>query len=239
VRKILIVMTAFGLLLAGCSKKDKSAPESMQEGVFAGEVLETFDVDSYTYARINTVNGEFWLAGPTTGVAVGDNVYYTNPMEMKDFHSQSLDRTFSSILFVNRFYLDEQSASGMPAVPGDHPAMEGNAKQNMSTERSAVSIDKPEGGHSIAELYAGSAELSGSTVKIQGKVVKFSANIMGKNWLHLQDGTEHQGNYDLTVTSGNTYSVGDVIIVEGTLKTDQDFGFGYKYPLLLEEKESM
>jgi hypothetical protein len=59
--------------------------------------------------------------------------------------------------------------------------------------------------------------------------------IMGKNWIHVQDGTEAAGNYDLTVTTQGTAKVGDVVVVEGGISLNKDFGAGYKYDVIMED----
>jgi hypothetical protein len=65
-------------------------------------------------------------------------------------------------------------------------------------------------------------------------VVKFSQQIMGKNWIHLQDGTGAAGTNDLTVTTDGTANTGDTVVVTGVVTTDKDFGYGYKYDVILE-----
>ncbi|MGW8313899.1 MAG: nucleotide-binding protein, partial [Desulfuromonadales bacterium] len=73
--------------------------------------------------------------------------------------------------------------------------------------------------------------------KVRGKVVKFSPQIMGKNWIHIQDGTGEAGSNDLTVTTNTTANVGDTVVISGTLTADKDFGYGYQYSVLVEDAE--
>jgi hypothetical protein len=68
-------------------------------------------------------------------------------------------------------------------------------------------------------------------------VVKFISGIMGKNWLHLRDGTGAPGSDDLTVTTDATVETGSTVVVRGTVTTDRDFGAGYKYELIIEDAE--
>ena len=88
---------------------------------------------------------------------------------------------------------------------------------------------------SIAELYANKTVYAGKSVRLHGKVVKYNPNIMGKNWVHIQDGTEHEGKNDLTVTTKMTTKVGEEITVEGTVVLNKDLGAGYFYEILLED----
>jgi len=99
-------------------------------------------------------------------------------------------------------------------------------------------IAKADGGQSIAEVFADSDQLEGETVVIRGKVVKVNADIMGKNWLHIRDGSGEEGSNDLTVTTtGALPAVGDTVVVTGPLGLNRDFGMGYKYPVIVEDAE--
>ena len=98
-----------------------------------------------------------------------------------------------------------------------------------------MAVDKADEGYTVAEVFEKKDDLEGKSVRVRGKVVKFSAGIMGKNWLHLQDGTGAQGTNDLTVTTQLSASVGDTVLIEGTMATEKDFGFGYFYDVIVEE----
>ncbi|MHB8835494.1 MAG: hypothetical protein ACYC9Y_07285 [Candidatus Methylomirabilia bacterium] len=90
-------------------------------------------------------------------------------------------------------------------------------------------------GKTVAEIYAGKDSLAGTVVNVRGKVVKFSSQIMGKNWAHVQDGTGSAGTNDLTVTTQDAAKVGDTVLVSGTITLNKDFGAGYFYALIIEE----
>jgi hypothetical protein len=89
----------------------------------------------------------------------------------------------------------------------------------------------------IGDLYKERAELNGKPVTVHGKVVKVNNMIMDRNWVHLHDGTGDaaEGTNDLTVTGPDTAQLDDSVTITGTLVVDQDFGSGYKYPLLVEK----
>ena len=90
---------------------------------------------------------------------------------------------------------------------------------------------------SVEALYKEKTALKGQQVRLQGKIVKVNNQIMGRNFLHLQDGTGSaaDGNNDLTVTSQETAEVGDQVTIIGTVAVDHDFGSGYLYPLMVQE----
>ena len=87
----------------------------------------------------------------------------------------------------------------------------------------------------MAETYEQKDELAGQRIHLKGKIVKVNNGIMGKNFLHIQDGSGGEGTNDLTFTSQQTAHVDDEVEITGVVTVNRDFGFGYNYPLLLEE----
>jgi hypothetical protein len=98
-----------------------------------------------------------------------------------------------------------------------------------------VSIPKLKDGKSIGEIFGEMNKLNGKTVKVRGKVMKYNPGIMGTNWIHIQDGTAFQDDFDLLVTSDTQVQLGQVITAEGKIVTNKDFGSGYAYKVLIEE----
>jgi hypothetical protein len=68
-------------------------------------------------------------------------------------------------------------------------------------------------------------------------VVKYNAAIMGKNWLHIRDGsgTNDKADNDITVTTTNAVKLGDIVLVKGNVSMDRDFGAGYRYSVMIED----
>jgi hypothetical protein len=98
-----------------------------------------------------------------------------------------------------------------------------------------IKIEPAEGCITVGDLFSKKKDYSGKTVKIKGKVTKVNPAIMGKNWIHIQDGTGFEEQYDLTVTSEVIPEVGSIVIIEGKIALDKDFGYGYAYPIIMEE----
>ena len=117
--------------------------------------------------------------------------------------------------------------SGSQAAP--HPPAVTAAPQDYK------GLTKPAGGKTVAEVYAEKTALAGKSVTLRGKVVKFNAKIMDKNWLHLRDGSGAEGGNDLTVVTLDQAGVGQTVVVTGRLALNKDFGYGYQYPVILEE----
>jgi len=212
--------------------KAVSAPETSEsiplppQGKISGKVTQTMDVSEYTYIEIDTGNGLIWAAGPVTNVKVGDTVETSSGIEMVNFQSSSLGRTFDKIRLVSIIQVWSPKSGSSESAADD-----GDAAEDLSVS----DIERVEGGHTVAEILAGKASLAGSEVAVRGKVTKMNAGIMGRNWLHLSDGTVGpDGEKDLTVTTEETPAVGSTVVVRGIVATDQDFGGGYQYSVMIE-----
>jgi hypothetical protein len=117
--------------------------------------------------------------------------------------------------------------------------MMGSPAGEAAADVGPIDVARAEGatGRTVAELYAEKGELAGKTITLRGKVVKYSAGIMGRNWIHLQDGSGDKaaGTHDITVTSIDSAAVGETILIEGVVTVDKDFGAGYRYDVIVEE----
>jgi len=122
------------------------------------------------------------------------------------------------------------AASAAPQMPADHPAAKPGEQVDLS------GIAKAEGGKTVAEVFAEKDALAGKLVSVRGKVVKVNGGIMGKNWLHVRDGSGAEGTNDLTVTTaGELPALGATVVVTGPVALDQDFGMGYQYVVMLQD----
>ena len=185
-------------------------------------------VQNYTYLLVKGKGPEYWIAVSSTEIEVGEKITYQGGMPMEDFYSKELDRTFDKVLFLDGFGEGQQA----PSVEMAHGGTQGS---QVKTEQLAVSIEHEEGTVSIEELYKDPATYEGKTIRVKGEVARFNAEIMERNWIHIQDGTEFDGKYDLTATSQERFEVGQVVTLEGILAANRDFGYGYSYELLLEK----
>ena len=258
--KHLTPILVLALLLAACGQETQEAKPAGPHPD-EGKVLEKIDVPNYTYIRTVRLGKEIWVAAPTTMVEVGDQVIVPEGMPMRDYPSETLNRTFEVLYMVSAVQVVGREQAGMPAghpggmpgVPEGHPDIGQGPKPGAQpmpgvggtpeehTKPGDVTIDtateKAAGGYTVEEIYKSKTDLKDKTVILRGKVVKFSPEIMGKNWLHVQDGTGGAGTNDMTVTSAARAKVGDTVLVKGKLSLDRDFGFGYKYALIVEDAE--
>jgi starvation-inducible outer membrane lipoprotein len=88
----------------------------------------------------------------------------------------------------------------------------------------------------VAELYAQKTSLKGKKAVVRGKVVKVTNDVMDLNWVHLRDGSgdAKTRDNDLTFTSTQTFKIGQLVTIAGTITLDKDLGGRYKFPILLE-----
>ena len=210
-----------------------------------GKVVETMNAGEYTYVLVDDGSKKIWAAAPRFAVAVGNTVVVPDGMPMQKFHSQTLRRTFDLIYFVPGVQVVEGQAAKDPVVPAHGTGWHGAAGYGAAGRGAGgtppapavdpSNIQKADGGATVAELYAGRAALAGKEVVVRGRVVKFTPAVMGKNWLHLQDGTGGTGTNDLPVSTSASAAVGRTVLVRGKLTTDKDFGSGYHYDIIIED----
>jgi hypothetical protein len=175
-------------------------------------------------------------------------------MVMSNFTSKTLNRTFDSIIFSSGLVKNGpvQPATDNAAADSFASAVQEETPQASMAESGGsvgavapfteIKVEKATGDNSyiVEEIFTQSSKLDGKTVRVQGKVTKFSPNIMGKNWIHLQDGSGDplKNTHDLVVTTNmEPPQDQDIITIEGTVRANKDFGAGYSYEVMIEEAQ--
>lgn len=226
-----VLMTMFAVITEGLLPDTQTVKGSFLEpGVHEGKVIATMNSGGYTYVQFEENGKKPWAACPQTDISVGDTIIFSHAAPMKNFYSKTLDRTFASIFFVGRIKVKGRTTGGLPE---GHAPVNPVARGKITVEPG--SVKKAADGYTVAECYAKKSALKGNVVKVRGRVVKFIPKIMGKNWVHIRDGTGQKGSNDLTITTKETVQVGDLILVTGTIVYDKDFGAGYLYPVIIED----
>lgn len=222
---------------------ESTAPNPHDNATVTGKVLEVKNVQSYTYLRLMTLGGETWAAILKTPVKKGATVTIENVSVMNNFESKTLKKTFPTILFGTL----GGTAASAASVPAGHvigssfnaPAKQIEAPSMPATDTADVQVPKASGANAktVAEIVSNSSELKDKPVLVRGKVVKYNPDIMGKNWIHLRDGSGSaaDNSNDILVTTTHTVKLGDIVTVKGIVHTDKDFGAGYAYKVLIEE----
>jgi hypothetical protein len=218
-----VLISGMILLLAACGNQSESEFTNIT-------VKEVEHVASYTYLLVKAKGPEYWIAVPSMEAQVGDKYKYQGGMLMEDFYSKDLDRTFEKVVFLEALFSEETATTHVEELtPGSQAVI----------EKSTVSIEKVEGVVLISDLFSDPSAYEGKVIKVRGEVTKFNPEIMNRNWAHIQDGTDFEGKFDLTLTSDESFEVGSVVTVEGVVALNLDFGYGYSYEILLEKTTAL
>ncbi|QOP45560.1 GW dipeptide domain-containing protein [Sulfurimonas paralvinellae] len=194
----------------------------LSAGLFAAnihtaKVLKTMNSGGYTYIKVSDKGQSYWIVMTQRSLKPGDTIKYSEQGWMQNFHSKTLNRTFDKILFAAD--VTTQKSQKTPAKP--------NIMHSQYEEK---------GTQSIAKLFKERTQYAGTKVTVKGKVTKVSQQIMGRNWVHIQDGSRYQGMDDLVFTTKTTPpKVGSIVYTKGVAVKDKDFGYGYFYPLIIEQ----
>lgn len=189
----------------------------MASSTHTAKVVETLNSGGYSYIKVQEGSKLYWIAMTQRPVKVGEGISYNEQGWMQNFHSKTLNRTFDKILFAS----DATVSAHQETLTHQPDVMDSKYKLKETL--------------TIAQLFANRDRYVGKKVKVRGVVTKTSAQIMKKNWVHLQDGSRFKGQDDLVFTTqAKMPEVGSVVIAEGVLVKDKDFGYGYFYPVIIE-----
>lgn len=201
----------------------EAAPEDQSEHKVV--VLESMNTSRYTYLRVSENGEEFWVAAARQDVRLGGTYYFQRALVKQNFPSQEFNRVFETLYLVSDLR-DQPMESGM--------GMNSSPEVPVALEVTEP-IKLAPGSVKIADIFASPTKFNGKKVKVTGKCVKINPMIMGRNWVHLQDGSGK--NLDLTVTTMENIPLGAILTMEGTIATNKDFGAGYKYDIIMEGAE--
>lgn len=196
-------------------------------------VMETMSSAGYTYVRVEEEGNSFWIALPETTVTVGEEISFYEQMLMENFTSRSLNRTFDKILFVGAV----NKGSTLPTQAQARPSPNKQAPAASVEPQEHVELGEPVGRFTIEDIFKQKDELSGGVIEAKGKVSKISRQIMGNDWVHIEDGSgtkEGQNNKIIFRADRADLAVGDEVVAKGVLYTNKDFGYGYFYPVIVE-----
>lgn len=233
--------------------------QAANDATLTGTVLETMSAADYTYLKLKTSEGPVWIAMPATKIETGQTVSCADGMVMYNFDSKTLGRTFAEIVFstglaeaaetgtpdevekqsTGSSFTDavKQESMQQPAPETPMQASTGSMGATVPFTEEKVAKAEGENSYTVEEIFAQAGQLTGKTVRLRGKVVKINPNIMGKNWIHIQDGTGNpmHNSHDLVVTSSNVPELNEIVVIDGKVAANKDFGYGYKYDVLIEE----
>lgn len=228
------------------SATEAPPPTGAGAGV-SGTVAEVIQVQSYTYLRLTTPQGEQWAAVTRNdSVKEGQAVRLASATEMTGFTSKTLNRTFDRIWFGE---LEGSPAAGggapmgaMPPLgepsgaqlPAGHPAIGGAPSAGAAGALAAVEQAGDALSLRVADVFSERAALAGKKVRVHGTAAKVTA-VQGAYYVHLKDGSGTAGkDDDLVVVSGTEVKADQQLTLEGRVALDKDVGMGTSYPVVVE-----
>ena len=231
-----IVISALIVLPCFSQKIEKPVTPPIHK-IVVQQVLQT---SGYTYLKVKEDTTINWIAIPKMEAKPGDIYYTAGGIEMRDFPSKELNRTFPLVYFMDYVSKTPEGAIKKEDAPAKTQANKSLSMPDHGATKAKLTRKKviPEpipGGTTIRELYKNKAQFNGKIVKLRGQVVKYNEHIMGKNWIHLQDGTANDEEYDLVITTNDTVELGSYISIKGKISLNKDFGSGYSFPIMMED----
>lgn len=239
-----ILATALLLVLTQCKNKsetyspvDAEAAKVETSSQHQVTVKEVLNANAYTYVFVSEGDKEYWIAIPSMDVKVGQNYFYDGGMEMVNFESKDLNRTFESVFFVEKLIDPTAKVEEVKTdVSASNP--HGNTqivKSDVTSTTLMKGVVLAKNAITLHDLFANKEKYANKTVTVTGKVVSYNPEIMNKNWLHIQDGTSYKGLNDLTITTLGKANVDDIVSLKGKVVLNKDFGMGYSYEVIIED----
>jgi len=191
--------------------------------VVINEILPTAN---YTYLNVTEGEKTFWIAVSSTDAKIGETYFYVGGLFKNNFESKALNRVFDELYLVGNLV-----SSNHGEQPGAVTANNSEVNE-LAAKSEKINIIRQKGSIKISEIVNNPKKYEGQTVQVDGECTKINLGIMGKNWIHLKDGS--QDDFDLVITSDALVDIGSVVTIKAEVVLNKDFGAGYKYDLILE-----
>jgi hypothetical protein len=187
-------------------------------------VLEVLQTERYVYLQVEEEGERFWVATGKREVEKGGKYHYKGGL----LKTKEYNRTFDKIYLVSNIVAENHSHNHETGTP---QTIETHSVESKPLPRK---IDQT-GSIKIASIISDPSKYEGKSVQVSGECVKINPNIMGRNWIHLKDGSNDD--YDFVVTSNMIVPEGHVVTLIGTVALNKDFGAGYRYDIIVENGE--
>lgn len=199
---------------------------TMQNDISDGHLVvinEVLDTEKYSYLNVSEDGDKYWIAIPRKEVEIGSSYFYRGGLLKKNFESKEYNRVFETIYLVPDIIPHPSNVVGSESN-------DNTQKEEISSE--PVSVEPVKGSIKLSELFADPDKYNGKLIQVTGKCVKVNPMIMGRNWVHIQDGSSQD--LDLTITTTENVTVDAIVTFKGAIALNKDFGAGYKYDLIME-----
>lgn len=235
-KSISYVLIAIITTLSGCgASTDNDQELALQSGAHMITITEMVPAKTYTYMKVTEDGAEYWAIYPQAKVEVGKTYFFKKAHPLYNFNAADLNRTFDKLYLLENLSempLDLNMSGKDPHQPRV-PARHKTGKQPPEKLK-LDPVDHTSDETTISTIYANPQSFEGKRIKVRGKVVKFNDRIMGRNWVHIQDGTEYNGKFDLAITTKDMVNKGETVVFEGSIQLNRDFGAGYTYDVIME-----
>ena len=201
------------------------------EGLHKVLVKEALPTSRYIYLNVEEAGKTFWIATRKIEVEKDAMYFYQGGLLKTNFESKEYNRMFDTIYLVSNLVSSDHSKHMNQMTPPSNAPSHTGVKEDIPTHTNKNVVHK--GTVKISDLVNDPKKYEGHTIQISGKCVKINPNIMDRNWIHIQDGT--QDDYDLVVTSDSYIPEGKAFTMRATVNLNRDFGAGYTYDLILED----
>ncbi|XOB63056.1 hypothetical protein ACMC56_04440 [Campylobacterota bacterium DY0563] len=196
------------------------------------KILETKNAGAYTYIKVEEKGDTYWAAISKSNVKVGQTITIHEQVWMKQFKSKALDKTFDKILFAQ---VPKKGVSGSDNIHNIHGNMikkkqSNELKPNPKFNEGLIVSNSKAIKTNISDLFKNKEKYKNKNVEIEGDVLQVSNKVMGNTWVKIYNGKDavifRSSNEDEKV------AIGDKVKVIGTINTDVDYGYGFKYEVI-------
>jgi hypothetical protein len=194
-------------------------------------VRKAVPTSKYLYLQVTEGGREYWVATALSEVSEGQTYFYNEALVKTDFESKEMGRVFDTLYLVTRM-VPEAHGEGLKPVR-EIPAPPEQAGEPAKTGFHSSPLAGKATSLSIADLLADPAKYENQVVELKVTCTKVNEAILGRNWLHVTDGSAEGA--DLVVTSTSMAEVGENITLRAIVHLNRDFGAGYSYDVLLED----
>ena len=194
-------------------------------------IKEIIPGNKYVYVLVEEDGRSFWISSGKQQLKKGDTYYYNESILKTQFESKEHNKVFDTLYLVTSL-IPEEHGKGIhglsPGSPGDKQLE--IVKKSIVEEQDSTAVFA--GLISIADLVADPEKYAGKKIELKGMCTKVNIGIMGRNWVHLQDGSKDD--YDLVITTSEMVDKNNEVTIRGIVKLNIDLGSGYSYPILVE-----
>ena len=223
-------------VILGQAQSSPPVSNAVSKDIHQVTVQEVLPTERYVYLRVREGKKDYWIATRKQQVEKGKRYFFKGGLLKLGFYSTEYNRTFDTLYLVSTIVPADHPMTMAGAAAGTAPASS-TPQKSTSPTAGTTTIELPkspihvEGSTAIADIVKHPKQYADTEVQVSGVVTKVNPNIMGRNWIHINDGT--MKNFDLVVTSKDFAPPGHTATFKGTVRLDRDFGAGYYYKILI------